>query len=129
MRIMIDGLNLALSQGTGVATYARNLSYCIKQNGHHLSVLYGKPVPPEKDPLLREAMFFDNVRKDRPLPEYYLDLVRSFAPYSPSEIPRTGQVLREQVAESLPEADVFYTSRTFSSKPAPSLNISAACWM
>lgn len=108
MRIMIDGLNLALSQGTGVATYARNLSYCIKQNGHHLSVLYGKPVAPEKDPLLREAMFFDNVRKERPLPEYYLDLIRSFAPYSPSEIPQTGQVLREQIAESLPNADVFY---------------------
>jgi len=108
MRIMIDGLYLALSQGTGVATYARNLSYCIKQNGHHLSVLYGKPVAPEKDPLLREAMFFDNVRKERPLPEYYLDLVRSFAPYSPSEIPQTGQVLREQIAESLPNADVFY---------------------
>ena len=108
MRIMIDGLNLALSQGTGVATYARNLSYCIKQNGHHLSVLYGKPVAAEKDPLLREAMFFDNVRKDRALPEYYLDLIRSFAPYSPSEIPQTGQVLREQIAESLPDADVFY---------------------
>ncbi len=108
MRIMIDGLNLALRQGTGVATYARNLSYCIKQNGHHLSVLYGKPVTPEKDLLLREAMFFDNVRKDRPLPEFYFDLIRSFAPYSPSEIPRTGQVLREQIAESLPNADVFY---------------------
>lgn len=108
MRIMIDGLNLALSQGTGVATYARNLSYCIKQNGHHLSVLYGKSVNPEKDPLLREAVFFDNQRTDRSFIEYHLDLVRSFASYSPSVIPQTGQVLRNQIAESLPQADVFY---------------------
>ncbi|MEM7011698.1 MAG: glycosyltransferase family 1 protein, partial [Verrucomicrobiota bacterium] len=58
MRIMIDGMNLALEQGTGVATYSKNLSYCIRKNGHELSALYGKPMRGYRDPLLREALFF-----------------------------------------------------------------------
>ena len=30
MKILVDGFNLALEKGTGVATYARNLTYCVR---------------------------------------------------------------------------------------------------
>ena len=56
MRIMIDGMNLALEQGTGVATYSKNLSYCLRQKGHDVTALYGKPMRAYNDDLLREAM-------------------------------------------------------------------------
>ena len=112
MRILIDGMNLALSQGTGVATYARNLSYCIRSCGHHLSVLYGRETPAHKDPLLREAAFFEGRVRDRTELEYYTDLVRSITPERPVEIVRTGKVLREEIATSLPDADRFFNLRS-----------------
>ena len=40
-RVLIDGYNLGLEKGTGVATYARNLSYEIAGLGHEVDVLYG----------------------------------------------------------------------------------------
>ena len=40
-RIMIDGRNLGLEKGTGVATYARNLSHELHAMGHGVEVLYG----------------------------------------------------------------------------------------
>ena len=38
-RILIDGRNLGLEKGTGVATYARNLSYELHEMGHVVEVL------------------------------------------------------------------------------------------
>jgi hypothetical protein len=38
-RIFIDGYNLSLQQGTGVATYARNLSFSLRDLGAEVGVL------------------------------------------------------------------------------------------
>ena len=38
-RLFIDGYNLALDQGTGVATYARNLSFALARLGFGVGVL------------------------------------------------------------------------------------------
>ncbi len=57
--IMIDGYNLNLEMGTGVATYARNLSYELHNLGYQTHVLYGSRAAPGIDPLLREIAFFD----------------------------------------------------------------------
>jgi hypothetical protein len=43
--IMIDGYNLGMEKGTGVATYARNLSYELHNLGFGVSTLYGKKFP------------------------------------------------------------------------------------
>ena len=40
-RVMIDGMNLALEKGTGVATYARGLSQALHAIGKEVHVLYG----------------------------------------------------------------------------------------
>jgi glycosyltransferase involved in cell wall biosynthesis len=57
--IAIDGYNLALEQGTGVATYARGLSARLKSLGAEVGVLYGHRSSVGKDALLREVTFFD----------------------------------------------------------------------
>lgn len=57
--IAIDGHNLALPKGTGVATYARNLSNTVESLGWSTKTLYGAPISREMDPLLREVSFFD----------------------------------------------------------------------
>ncbi len=57
-KIMIDGYNLNLESGTGVATYARNLSYCLRDLDCEVDVLYGTRSVPKQE-LLREIAFFD----------------------------------------------------------------------
>jgi hypothetical protein len=47
--ILIDGYNLGLERGTGVATYARNLSHELKALGHRVSVLYGNRAAPSRE--------------------------------------------------------------------------------
>jgi len=41
MRIMIDGMNLQLRRGTGVAAYGRNLVSALRSLGNEVSILYG----------------------------------------------------------------------------------------
>lgn len=57
--VAIDGHNLALQQGTGVATYARNLANNIDEMGWDAWTLYGAPIPRRLPPILREISFFD----------------------------------------------------------------------
>jgi glycosyltransferase involved in cell wall biosynthesis len=40
-RICIDGFNLAMPTGSGIATYARNLRETIKSLGHEVQILFG----------------------------------------------------------------------------------------
>ncbi|WP_270938046.1 glycosyltransferase family 4 protein [Falsiroseomonas oryzae] len=57
--IAIDGYNLGLEQGTGVATYARGLSRRLQALGAEVGVLYGHRSSSGQDGLLREVTFFD----------------------------------------------------------------------
>ena len=115
MRILIDGMNLALEKGTGVATYARNLSYCLKRSGHEVVALYGKSVPRSGDAVLREAMFFDNPQIKTPVDEVLKTVadggLRALRPARPTAVPETGYVIREGHADRLPEADAFLNYR------------------
>jgi glycosyltransferase involved in cell wall biosynthesis len=42
MRVLIDGFNLGLKEGTGIATYTRNAVAAVGSAGHHVGVLYDK---------------------------------------------------------------------------------------
>ena len=57
--MFLDGYNLTLEQGTGVATYARNLSYALRDMAAEVGILYGRRAPRLADPLAREVGFFD----------------------------------------------------------------------
>lgn len=64
MKIGIDGFNLALNKGTGIATYARTLSYALKSIGCSVDILYGMDISPAVSSTLQEIMFFDSLTKD-----------------------------------------------------------------
>lgn len=108
MKIMIDGMNLALDQGTGVATYARNLASCVRRLGFGLTTLYGKPAPLRGDPVLREAMLVDDAPQRRSAARWTADLARSLAPVAPTAVPETGHVLREQRRLQFPPCDATW---------------------
>lgn len=111
-RIFLDGYNLDLTQGTGVATYARTLSQRLGVLGAEVGVLYGVEMPPSKDPVLRETRFFD-ARRD-PLPPWrrlWKEAKRFVtAPFGVSaiEVPITGRVDTRAFAARLPHFDRLY---------------------
>ncbi|HEV7265917.1 MAG TPA: glycosyltransferase family 1 protein [Falsiroseomonas sp.] len=110
--IAIDGYNLALEQGTGVATYARGLSHRLQALGAEVGVLYGQPMSRGRDALIREATFFD---PRTPLSRGWarsqdvirvLTLLRRMTALS---VPLTDRVIRTALETRLPKAERFWT--------------------
>lgn len=112
MRVMVDGMNLALEKGTGVATYARNLTYCLKNMEHTVDVLYGVKPAPNKAPLVREVAFFDHDasttakgRIARKLSGIINPLPRRAYQVNPS-----GAVIYQQFASRMPRFDYLWNA-------------------
>ncbi|MDE1917809.1 MAG: glycosyltransferase family 4 protein [Sphingomonadales bacterium] len=57
MRIGIDGYNLAIPNGTGVATYGASLARVAAEMGHGVEAVFG--IDPGRKPALRETLFFE----------------------------------------------------------------------
>ncbi|MGK8205112.1 glycosyltransferase family 4 protein [Burkholderia cenocepacia] len=108
-RIMVDGYNLALEQGTGISTYSRNLTFTLKEMGMDVDVLYGNRRSP-RNKLLREIAFFDaNVGRlnwwDRFI--YEMQTAASMPRFqgSASEIPMSDIVIKDAFKSRMPKAD------------------------
>ena len=114
MKVVVDGFNLALEKGTGVATYARNLTQSLHENGHEVHVLYGQPGAAGKNDLLREIAFFDG----RTEPKYpFVSQTRHFVraltqPFTRpiAAINLSGTVIYKQFASRLPVCDQLWNS-------------------
>ena len=113
-RIMIDGRNLSLERGTGVATYARNLSYTLHDLGYAVEVLYGSRAAPGLTRLMREIAFFDTNAGDIPR---WLQVLRSIKDYflepfgyPATRVPITGNVIIDSFKSRLPYFDTLYNS-------------------
>jgi glycosyltransferase involved in cell wall biosynthesis len=63
--VLIDGLNLALRKGTGIATYGRNLSQSLHDLDYKVDILYGAKAGASSNPALREISFFDGMDAKR----------------------------------------------------------------
>jgi glycosyltransferase involved in cell wall biosynthesis len=61
LHVALDGFNLALPRGTGVATYARTLSHALEAMSCQVDVLYGLNISPRAKSALREVLFFDRL--------------------------------------------------------------------
>ncbi|CAE6874036.1 hypothetical protein R69746_08645 [Paraburkholderia aspalathi] len=108
--VAIDGHNLALQRGTGVATYAKNLADNIKEVGWDSWTLYGGPISASQSPLLREISFFDYLGGTASKKSWASDayaqtkeLFRAPLGYRAVEIPQTGKVESRRFSGRLPE--------------------------
>ncbi len=115
-RIIFDGLNLSLAEGTGVATYTRMLTQVVHGLGHEVGVVYGSPQTPPKDTLLREVAFFDEKRAIKTstagnLLNYITDQLRYRLPVKPTPVDFSGAVVTRQFASTLPEYDQIFAAR------------------
>jgi glycosyltransferase involved in cell wall biosynthesis len=119
-RIIYDGLNLTLGQGTGIATYTRMLMRIARKLGYDVGVVYATAFTPDKNPLLGEILFFDQMRAPQQLgtkrtPTRMLNTVVDQFRYHFTVKPlalRLGEaVIDEQFADTLPEQDRAFVAR------------------
>lgn len=114
MKVMIDGYNLGLEKGTGIATYARNLSYCAHALGHDVRILYGGKQAPGVIPLLKEIAFFDTNAGSPPAWLVKLREIYSLfaAPYGhlATQVPITGAVVADGFKSRLPYYDSIWNA-------------------
>lgn len=114
MKIAIDGFNLGLDKGTGVATYGKNLSRTVKALGHEVGILYGRRSVKSKNPLLTEIAFFDVVSsKSKRWFHGTRSLLESCsAPFGceVDTVTLTGRVVAEAMTDRLPAFDYLWNS-------------------
>lgn len=112
LRILVDGRNLSLKTGTGVATYARNICRVASDAGHHVDVLYGEPFRFHRNPVFREISFFDAVSAASPgrLARYVTAAASSLVPSKPFQVPLRGTVVAREFAARLPKSDGFWNA-------------------
>lgn len=110
-RVMIDGYNLALEKGTGVATYARNLSNQLADLGHKVDLLYGVRSSIGKNKLLAEVGFFDPSIRPMKAHQVIRRLATSPLGVTAKSVPITGKVISKNIRERLPAHDRVYNSR------------------
>lgn len=122
MKIGIDGLNLALSRGTGVATYARVLAASLQGMGAHVEALYGLPLPHHMPFHKREECFFDSLahndavppRPRCPHPAWWNETLHHFIGHKAVSIPVTDKERAQNYQKNIPPGvDVFNVPSLF----------------
>ena len=117
MRIGVDGFNLALRRGTGVATYARTLARAVSALGWPIDLLYGLSVSSKSRPDVRESLFFAQLGDGDDLgqsPKPTLRRAIRRALISPADqrmvpVPVSGRVMTADFVEHLPPFDRLFT--------------------
>jgi glycosyltransferase involved in cell wall biosynthesis len=113
-KVLIDGRNLALEKGTGIATYARNLSLAARGIDWGIDVLYGSSAGRRDDPLVREIAFFDPPDPKAPwwsiVPGRFGRLIKAPFGVSGVDIPITGKVIADQYRGRLPCFDKVWNA-------------------
>jgi glycosyltransferase involved in cell wall biosynthesis len=109
--VLIDGFNLGLETGTGIATYARNLSYCAHDLGYKTDILYGVRPTPGLHSLLHEIAFFDPMVGETPAWLKALRNIKALAqPFAvtANRVPITGRVISTHYKSRLPYFDTIW---------------------
>lgn len=58
-RVLVDGYNIQMAQGTGIKTYGLTLVKALQSLGADVSILFGRPAPETQNAILDEVLFFD----------------------------------------------------------------------
>lgn len=115
MRLMIDGFNLALPHGTGVATYGFQLATAAAEAGMAVDGMYGLRAPFNRR--LRDIMFYESLGGGHETRDpkrgtfgWYRELSLMMRGRRSREIALRGRVLADQFANRLPDFDRLYTA-------------------
>jgi len=116
LSVGIDGYNLALPNGTGVATYGHVLADTLRSGGHKVIGLFG--VDAGRDANMREVLFYDRLGQVPPTPHLRRKRSRRIlrAALRPlhirraDEVPQTDRFEKGNLAERLPCFDRMVTT-------------------
>lgn len=115
MRVMIDGYNLALPHGTGVATYGYQLAAAAAGAGAEVSGLYGLRVP--FAPRLRDIMFYEALAgthetrtPKRGTLSWYREVTLMLRGRRSRKITNDGRVIDAQFSHRLPRFETLHTA-------------------
>lgn len=112
MRIGIDGYNLALPNGTGVATYGTSLATVLSGMGHELVGLFG--IDPGPAPATRETLFFERFGRGHHQSRLYRRVARALlrSPFYHSliNVPLTDNVDRRGFGARWPNFAELWTA-------------------
>lgn len=106
-------MNLALDKGTGISTYARNLSYELHNMGLGVDVLYGNRAYKGRDSLLREISFFDppnDMSFIEKATAFGSDVANLGLLTTPVPVPMTGKIVTKAFSSRLPYADRLWNA-------------------
>lgn len=111
--VCIDGFNLALQQGSGIATYGRNLLTDLHAIGHQTQVLYGPKSRVSGPDIVKEAILVDGSKVGRSLSPVarYLEALTAPSGKTAHYIPRSGNVLWPEDGAAQPPNASFWASR------------------
>lgn len=112
MRIGIDGYNLVIPNGTGVATYGASLARVLGDMGHGVEAVFG--LDPGREPALRETLFFEQFGRGHNQGDIGKRVRRSVIwnhlARGLTEIPLTDHVDRRGFGPRWPAFDRLWTS-------------------
>jgi glycosyltransferase involved in cell wall biosynthesis len=116
-RIGIDGYNLAIPNGTGVATYGMTLARTLRSADYEITGVFG--IDAGKDAAMREVLFFERLGSpSAPTPAQLarqrqrrlLKALRPVLSWDAQEVPLTTRVVRTNLEERLPRFDRIVTA-------------------
>ena len=125
--IVIDGFNLALEKGTGVATYGRNLSVVCRELGNRVDLLYGKPIRQAASALMTDIRFSDARPPNGRLASLRSSLAASLpTPFGLNsfQVPLTGDVIRRGREGHAPQADAIWNATNLFRRAASRFRLS-----
>lgn len=107
--VLVDGKNLALSQGTGVASYAKSLCANLTEMGINVQMLYGESIDASGDGIADEIAFFDKSQRKKSFVSRY---VKRFIDGHRELIPKPLHFdlarMQQQYLNRLPAVDGFW---------------------
>lgn len=114
MRIAIDGYNIAMPDGTGVATYGVTLANILKSAGHQVEGVFG--IAAGSKPSQHEMLFFDRLGRGHELSpaqlvrDVALSVTVNHLPRRLTRIAPRGEVELRSFGSRLPKLDAFWTN-------------------
>jgi glycosyltransferase involved in cell wall biosynthesis len=129
LRVMLDGFNLSLEKGTGVATYSRNLSFCLRDLQCDVGVLYGGGATKHHSDLIKEVSFYDSQSLSLGKWQRIRKRLRALATpnrNSAFEVPITGQVVPDTFQARLPHFKTIWNATDIYLKAASQFDIFGA---
>lgn len=114
MRIAVDGYNLAIPQGTGVATYGASLTAALRGLGHAVEGVFG--LDPGGHPAMQETLFFEQFGRGHNRGNIRLRAARSVLfdhrPRRLIQVPLTDFVDKRGFGPRWPAFSALHTSPT-----------------